>query len=161
MNGKRLKKLRKELGLSGEAIAQALDTTRVTVSRWESGVSEPNDKKKVALAKILNTSVAYLMGETNNPNPAIQVEHEQQEQKIEQYVTDYAYWGEVVNNVRKLLTYGDEGTISSITSLIKLAYEMLTKNTRSNASVKVQMPILGGINNQNTQHVNIGTTQGG
>ena len=161
MNGKRLKKLRKELGLSGEAIAQALDTTRVTVSRWESGVSEPNDKKKVALAKILNTSVAYLMGETNNPNPAIQVEHEQQEQKIEQYVTDYAYWGEVVNNVRKLLTYGDESTISSITSLIKLAYEMLTKNTRSNASVKVQMPILGGINNQNTQHVNIGTTQGG
>ena len=161
MNGKRLKKLRKELGLSGDAIAQALDTTRVTVSRWESGVSEPNDKKKVALAKILNTSVAYLMGETDNPSPIVHVEREQQEQKNEQYITDYAYWGAVVNNVRKLLTYGDEDTISSITSLIKLAYDILTKNVRSNASVKVQMPILGGINNQNTQNVNIGTTQGG
>lgn len=69
MNGERLRERRKKLGLSGEKVAEALGTTRVTISRWETGTSEPDDKTKLALAKILNTSVAYLIGETNNPNP--------------------------------------------------------------------------------------------
>ena len=66
MYGERLKKRRKELKLSADAVAKLLDTTRVTVSRWETGVSEPNDKTKIALARILKTSVAYLMGEVDN-----------------------------------------------------------------------------------------------
>ena len=69
MNGERLRERRKELGLSGEKVAEALGTTRVTISRWETGTSEPDDKTKLALAKVLNTSAAYLIGETNNPNP--------------------------------------------------------------------------------------------
>ena len=67
MNGIRLKKRRKELGLSGEKIAQELGTTRVTVSRWETGTSEPDDKTKLELARLLNTTVSYLIGETDNP----------------------------------------------------------------------------------------------
>ena len=70
MNGIRLKKRRKELGLSGEKIAQELDTTRVTVSRWETGTSEPDDKTKLELARLLNTTVSYLIGETDNPEKA-------------------------------------------------------------------------------------------
>ena len=73
MNGERAKKRRKELRMSAESIAKALNTTRVTISRWESGVSEPDDKKKVALARLLGTSVAYLMGETDNPMPLLDV----------------------------------------------------------------------------------------
>ncbi|MBQ7216503.1 MAG: helix-turn-helix transcriptional regulator [Synergistaceae bacterium] len=68
MYGERAKRRRKELGLSGEKVAEALGTTRVTVSRWESDTSEPDDRTKMALAKVLNTSVAYLIGETDNPN---------------------------------------------------------------------------------------------
>lgn len=157
MNGKRLKRLRKELGLSGENIAQALDTTRVTVSRWESGASEPSDKKKIALAKILNTSVAYLMGETDNPTPITNIDTNQLEQGNSQDVIDYAYWGGVVNNVRKLLTLGDERAISSITPLMKLAYEMLSQYVPMQGAVIAQMPILGNNNNHNTQNVRIAT----
>ncbi|MBQ4402034.1 MAG: helix-turn-helix transcriptional regulator [Synergistaceae bacterium] len=69
MNGERVRKRRKELNLSGETVAEALGTTRVTISRWESDTSDPDDKTKLALAKVLRTSVAYLIGETNNPNP--------------------------------------------------------------------------------------------
>ncbi len=68
MYGERAKRRRKELGLSGEKVAEVLGTTRVTVSRWESDTSEPDDRTKIALAKLLNTSVAYLIGETDNPN---------------------------------------------------------------------------------------------
>ena len=67
MNGERAKKRRKELGLSAESVAQALNTTRVTISRWEAGVSSPDDKKKAKLAEVLNTSVAYLMGDIDTP----------------------------------------------------------------------------------------------
>ena len=159
MNGKRLKRLRKELGLSGENIAQALDTTRVTVLRWESGASEPSDKKKIALAKILHTSVAYLMGETDNPVPIANAEPPQSNPSNEQDVIDYAYWGGVVNNVRKLLTLGDERAISSIAPLMKLAYEMLTQRVPINGAVIAQMPISGNNNTHNTQNVRIGTTR--
>ena len=69
MDGERARKRRKELKISGETIAQKLNTTKATVSRWESGVSEPDDKTKLALAKLLNTTVAYLLGEIDNPNP--------------------------------------------------------------------------------------------
>ena len=68
MYGERARKRRKELGLSCEKVAEALGTTRVTVSRWELDTSEPDDRTKIALAKLLNTSVAYLIGETDNPN---------------------------------------------------------------------------------------------
>ena len=69
MDGERARRRRKELKISGETIAQKLRTTKATVSRWESGVSEPDDKTKIALAKLLNTTVSYLIGETNNPTP--------------------------------------------------------------------------------------------
>lgn len=66
MNGRRLKDRRKLFGMTAEVLAEKLNTTRVTVSRWESGASEPNDKTKLALAEILETSVSYLMGETDD-----------------------------------------------------------------------------------------------
>ena len=157
MNGMRLKQKRKEMGLSGEAIAKTLDTTRVTVSRWENGTSEPNDKKKIALAKMLHTSVAYLMGETDNPEPIPSGEPENVQKDIEQESVDYAYWGGVVNEVRKLLARGDEGEILAVAPLIKRAYEIIAQNFSFNGAPTFQMSVNGGHHNNNTQ--NVGTTQ--
>ncbi len=59
----RIKKRRKELGISPEAIADALNVSRATIYRYES-----NEIKKLPistiepLAKILKTTPAYLMG---------------------------------------------------------------------------------------------------
>ena len=150
MNGMRLKQKRKELGLSGEAIARTLDTTRVTVSRWENGTSEPNDKKKIALAKMLHTSVAYLMGETDNPDPMSSGAPINVQKNVEQEPVDYAYWGGVVNEVRKLLARGDEGEISAIAPMIKRAYEMLMQSFSPNGTIVAQMPVNGGHHNKNT-----------
>lgn len=71
MEGERIRKKRKELGLSCEKVAQELKTTKVTVSRWEKGDSEPNDKTKFALARLLKTSVSYLIGEIDDPLPIL------------------------------------------------------------------------------------------
>ncbi len=59
----RIKKRRKALGISPEAVAEALNVSRATVYRYES-----NEIKKlpidtlVPLAKVLKTTPAYLMG---------------------------------------------------------------------------------------------------
>ena len=77
MDGERVRRRLKELGLTSEKIAQELGTTRVTVSRWENETSEPDDKTKIALAKLLKTTVSYLLGETDEPNelPQAQQQH--------------------------------------------------------------------------------------
>ena len=71
MEGERIRQKRKELRLSCEKVAHELNTTKVTVSRWEKGDSEPNDRTKFALARLLKTSVSYLIGETNDPSPIL------------------------------------------------------------------------------------------
>lgn len=43
MSSKRVKKLRKSLGLSQEGLARLIGVSFQTVNRWENGVSEPSD----------------------------------------------------------------------------------------------------------------------
>lgn len=72
MRGDRMEELRESLGLSRDGLGKMLNTSRVTIWRWEKGGSEPDDETKVTLARILNTTAAYLMGETNEPGSQAQ-----------------------------------------------------------------------------------------
>jgi transcriptional regulator with XRE-family HTH domain len=45
--GKNLKGLREAKNLTQEDVAKGLDTTRASVSRWESGLVMPNDEMRV------------------------------------------------------------------------------------------------------------------
>lgn len=54
-------------GIKQTRIAELLEVNVNTVSRWLSGDFNPTDDKKLKLAEILGTTVAYLMGETDNP----------------------------------------------------------------------------------------------
>ena len=54
-------------GIKQTHIAELLEVNVNTVSRWLSGDFNPTDDKKLKLAEILGTTVAYLMGETDNP----------------------------------------------------------------------------------------------
>lgn len=64
VNGNHLKKARERAKMRQEDLAVKLKTTQNTVWRWESGLSDPSDQKKFEIAKILNTTVSFLMGET-------------------------------------------------------------------------------------------------
>ena len=67
--GENLSKAIKESGISKIKLAQLLNTTATTIYRWEKGIHEAPDDSKRCLAAILNVSVAYLMGETDDPTP--------------------------------------------------------------------------------------------
>jgi transcriptional regulator with XRE-family HTH domain len=50
-------------------LADEFDVSTNTVWRWSSGQSDPRDETKIALAARLKTSIAFLMGETDDPSP--------------------------------------------------------------------------------------------
>ncbi len=61
----RLKELRKEKGLTLEQMAIDLDTTKVTLSRYENGVREPKNDTLNLLANYFGVSIDYLFGRTD------------------------------------------------------------------------------------------------
>ena len=65
--GSRLKEQRTALRLSQESLAERLDVHVNTIRRWEQDRQAPDAKKLDSLAEALHTTVAYLSGETDNP----------------------------------------------------------------------------------------------
>ena len=62
-----LQKLRKEKNMSQEALAEKLDVTRQSVSKWESGASYPEMDKLISICKIFNVDMDTLVnGDVSN-----------------------------------------------------------------------------------------------
>ena len=59
----KLIKLRKKSSLSQEALAEKLDVTRQTISKWELGQTKPDMEKLAQMAKLFNISVNELVNE--------------------------------------------------------------------------------------------------
>lgn len=69
----RLKKARTDKRIGSVELGKLLNMGNSAVSRWESGQREPNLDTIKEIAKILNTTVAYLMGETADPAQPIAI----------------------------------------------------------------------------------------
>lgn len=61
----KLIKLRKQKALSQEELAQKLDVTRQTISKWELGQAKPDMDNLIKLSEIFNISVDDLTNEKN------------------------------------------------------------------------------------------------
>lgn len=62
--GEKLFKLRKENGLSQEALAEKLNTTRQAISKWENGQGYPETEKLLMIGNIFGVSMDYLLKDT-------------------------------------------------------------------------------------------------
>lgn len=58
--GEKLFKLRKERGLSQEALAEQANTTRQAISKWENNQGFPETEKLMLLSNIFEVSIDYL-----------------------------------------------------------------------------------------------------
>lgn len=65
MIGERLQELRKDRRLSQKELAKKLNLSPYTISSYERNCSDPNDEDKIKIAKLLNVSLDYLLGLTN------------------------------------------------------------------------------------------------
>ena len=63
--GEKLIELRKNNGLSQEQLAEKLNVTRQTISKWELGVSKPDIEKINEICKEFNIPVNEFMDENN------------------------------------------------------------------------------------------------
>ncbi len=54
--------LRKKSGLSQEQLAEKLDVSRQSVSKWESGISMPETEKLIAISEFFGVSLDALIG---------------------------------------------------------------------------------------------------
>src|SRR5699024_2718020 len=64
MFGEKLFKLRKEHGLSQEALAEQLHTTRQAISKWENSQGYPETEKLLMMSNIFSVSTDYLLKDT-------------------------------------------------------------------------------------------------
>lgn len=62
--GEKLFKLRKEKGLSQEALAEQLNTSRQAVSKWENNQGFPETEKLLMIGNIFEVSIDYLLKHT-------------------------------------------------------------------------------------------------
>ena len=62
----KLQNLRRAAGLSQEALAERLGVTRQAVSKWETGEGKPDIDNLLPLAKLLGTTVDYLLDDGAN-----------------------------------------------------------------------------------------------
>jgi len=67
--GQTLEIRRKALNMSRSDLAERLGVGTNTVFRWEKGQRSVDDEKKKEIAKILQCTVSYLMGEIDDPSP--------------------------------------------------------------------------------------------
>jgi transcriptional regulator with XRE-family HTH domain len=86
--GERLVERRKLAKLTQEKLSELVKISVPTINRIENGRSDPKTNELLSLAATLNTSIAYLTGETNDPSPPMTM------QVLENLVT-----GEIVTDI--------------------------------------------------------------
>lgn len=63
----RLKLLRKQKHMSQLSLAMKLNTTQMSISRYETGKHEPDLKTLILIADFFDVSIDYLLERTDNP----------------------------------------------------------------------------------------------
>lgn len=58
-------------GITVKYITERLDVSRATVSRWRGGGGSPRGKTLRDLADALSTTMAFLLGESDDPSPSM------------------------------------------------------------------------------------------
>ena len=69
--GEKIYKFRKEKGLSQEELADQLNVSRQSISKWETDNGYPETEKIIKMAKIFNVTIDYLL---NNENDKSKIE---------------------------------------------------------------------------------------
>lgn len=72
----RIKEKRKSVGLSQEKLAELMGISFTTIRRWERGESVPDIESLQKLARVLQTTTSYLLGETQyEPRSNVDLAH--------------------------------------------------------------------------------------
>lgn len=103
LDRKRLIECRKKLGITKQEAARRMQMSQPAYLRYESGERTPSIHIIHVMADVLATSVAYLTGQTDNPNPDSYVVKLDTEPELFQLIEKYR--DSDINTQNRLLTY--------------------------------------------------------
>ena len=120
--GEKIRKRRRELDMTQEALGDLLNVHENTIRKWEKGISSPSAKELENLSHALRTTIEALCSEADNQNFMKSSEY-QDRTEINNNVPSMAYWGSLVDNAEKAAESGKN--ISAIITLVKTALQIL------------------------------------
>lgn len=94
--GMKLQSLRKEKGLSQEALAERLNVSRQAVSKWESGAGYPEMDKLILISDLFGVSIDYLIKDSHEPvqdEQRVESKYFMNNQKIKEYMNFKRHFG--------------------------------------------------------------------
>lgn len=100
--GEKIRQLRKDKGLTQDAIASALEISRQAIAKWESNQSSPSTENLVKLAALFDVSLEELVDVKQYQTPALEeyallkLDKEQQKDKAIAVACKYAKAGAVI-----------------------------------------------------------------
>ena len=103
LNCKRLIDCRKKLGITKQEAAKRMLMSQPAYLRYESGERKPSIHVIEFMAHILGTSVNYLIGKTDNPNPDSYLIRIENEPELFDLITTYV--NSDANTHNRLLSY--------------------------------------------------------
>lgn len=118
----RIKKLRKEKGVTLQQLANEIEVTKSTLSRYENGRREPKSHIVQKLASYFNCSTDYILANTDERHTAesIKKQYEDENVDVEELFErfnvqlngqdlDEKEWKAVIETLRNLRKAGEEG----------------------------------------------------
>lgn len=87
--GQRIAERRKLLALSQEAFGDKMGVSRQAISKWEADAATPEIEKLIAMSKLFDVSVGWLLGTEEDPSPKAESFSEAQIRAIEQIAHQY------------------------------------------------------------------------
>ncbi len=117
--------LRKKEGLSQEQLAEKVGVSVMTVRRWEWGETAPNAKMLLKLAEVLNTTQEYLLSD-NILTDIMENTLEPRKKKQPEEYQSITYWGNFLENVKKIAQRGNLTEISLVENFLQSASGLLS-----------------------------------
>lgn len=139
--GQRIAECRKKLGLSQEALGEKVGVSRQAISKWEADGAVPEIDKLIALSKLFNVSVGWLLGVEEAPAaPEEKTEiSEELLRKIEEIVLRYrprkaplSTGKKVLIGIAVVLILWGIGTFAGHWSRLTLNVATVSSQTRTN-----------------------------
>lgn len=88
----KLFELRKEKGWSQEKLAEQINVSRQSISKWESGQALPELEKIVELSKIFQVTTDYLLLEESDKPEIKSILSEDEKDRYYKQVKSYGFW---------------------------------------------------------------------
>jgi transcriptional regulator with XRE-family HTH domain len=118
--GLRLRSLREKAGLIQAEVADAIDSTRDSISNYETGRANPKPKDLTALSELFRTSIDYILGKTDDPeNPKMNPRESEEKELTDKLLDKLKY---VVDDENCFLEYLREDIFKAISDNLYMAY---------------------------------------